>query len=121
MKTLILSTLVALVVAASAQAHYGHVWYTTAQNASRSLRDKYDVDPKSFCVPLIASDWARYDVHYINSGFGRKYDHLVCGLWSNVTGRACIAVMHITGKQWYQVVLTSFRNRGCTPADIRQR
>ncbi len=51
-------------------------------------------------------------------GSVRLWDHFLCGLALR-DGRTCLAVAHLTGREWDQLVLTSSRYRGCSTYDLR--
>jgi hypothetical protein len=43
----------------------------------------------------------------------------LCGVYSNYSNDVCFTVTHITGEQWYAFNLTTWRERGCTPWQLR--
>jgi hypothetical protein len=117
---IVLMVLVALSLPAAAQAHYGNKWFSASSRMERDIMRKYDV-AQARCVVVPPSERVRYNAHSTQDSFGAKWDHYVCAIYSNVTERACLTIGHNTGPKSADLVLTSYRVKGCGSRDIGRR
>jgi hypothetical protein len=103
---------------AVAHAHYGNLWFQTRANMEENIEGKYQVYSVS-CRKHPNAHWTQDNAFSL-----RRYDHFICGVNSEVTGRVCVAVAHQTGSRWSDIVLTGYhyaRGTTCVPADLRRR
>jgi len=101
-----------------AGARFGGVWFDTAARTAFAIEGKYPCVATARCFPLPLGDRDRYHARSFVKGAVRLWDHFLCGLYIRNRG-VCLAVAHHIGREWYQLVLTSSRFRGCTPYDLR--
>jgi hypothetical protein len=115
-----LLAVVALCAPASAGAHYGDIWFQTAARMADNIDEKYE--KRGTVCWAITPEWrARFNAHSQVDRFGtRRWDHFVCAVSSSATGNFCGVIAHQTGKEWFNIVLTSGPARGCGPADLRK-
>ena len=113
----------ALVLVPVASGHYGNRWFATKSSTQDAIMDKYRISRAVCAVPPSASDRSRFDMHSLrgNEFSAVKWDHFICAIRSEVSGRGCLVLAHHTGQEWWQIVLTSQDFRGCGPQDIRKR
>jgi len=118
-RTLIVAVAVALISVASAQAHYGDKWFQTTSLMQQNIEDKYQIDVASCRPKKDTGHWTQ------DNGWSiRRWDHFICGVSSEVTGRVCVVVAHQAGQYWNSIVLTGYKfakGPTCVARDLRQR
>lgn len=119
MKTIFSLTLVlfALAVTSVAQAHGD--WFDTKYGTETALERKFHRNvstAKCWLVP--ARDRARFGVESQTRGGVRRWNHFQCGVYLR-NDRICFLLAHITGSQWYQLIVTSWYYQGCSTRDLR--
>jgi hypothetical protein len=114
------TTVAALVLAGGAGAHRGDHWYDTAVKTGQNIEAKYRGVMQARCFPLRGIDRRLYyaDSWVDRSTGARLWDHFACVLYT-ATGSPCISIAHLSGPEWNQLFLTSYRVRGCSPYQIR--
>lgn len=118
-RTIILLAIGALATAAPATAHRGDIWFGTAAGTAKNIEAKYSSVSAARCWPLPPSLRDRYDADSFVRGGVRRWDHFECGVAIR-GGRVCFTVAHMMGREWDQLVLTSFPYKGCSPYELRR-
>ena len=109
-----------LTLAGPAMGHRGDIWYDSAARTARNIEDKFARSVSAArCWPLQPADRSWYDADSYVEGDVRRWDHFSCGLAIR-GGRVCFVVAHLTGREWNQFVLTSYRYKGCSPYEMRR-
>lgn len=106
-----------LALAGAASAHFGGIWFTTAAKAAKEIEWKYSSVDYARCQPIPPAYRAQYHAHSFVRGNVRLWDHFLCGL-SIDDGSTCLAIAHMMGKKFGQIMLTSYPVRGCTPYQL---
>jgi hypothetical protein len=101
-KSVVIAVLVAAILAPTASAHFGDVWFQNKKNAESSVVDLWSFEDPVAC-------WAHPTAHKLTNGSRTSYDHFACIAWSKVTNRACWMTLHITGSAYESAVLTTFK------------
>lgn len=119
-KSILIASLLALVSAGVADAHFGDHWFTTASKQAQAIEANYAVETAT-CRPIFPAERTRYNAHsFVNKTGNRVWDHFICAITSTVTGRTCLSIAHSTGRYMSDFYLSSYWYRGCGPRDLRR-
>lgn len=108
--------LCALAIVPMAAAHGN--WFATAADTEEAIERKYAKIARASCEPLPGWARPRYGAHSQLKNGVRRWNHFYCGIVTT-GGDICLAVAHHVGREWFQVVVTSWHTRGCSSRQIR--
>jgi hypothetical protein len=115
-KLLILAAIGGLIAVPSALAH--GAWFDTRTNTERALVRKFQPVTVAKCFLVPQSARARYRVRSQVQGGVRRWNHFWCGVYTEYDNDVCFVVVHHTGAQWFQITVTSWPVRGCSPREL---
>jgi hypothetical protein len=93
-------------------------WFDTRTNTERALVRKFPPVTTARCFLVPQAFRARYGVRSQTQGGVRRWNHFWCGVHTTFDNVICFVVVHHTGRQWFQMTVTSWPVRGCSPREL---